>query len=92
MAEKSLHAVVSGRVQGVFFRDYTRSEAERLGVSGWVRNRSDGSVEVLISGEEHKVDQMVEWLYQGSPMSKVSSVEIDAVENPGELRGFEIRY
>lgn len=92
MAEKCLHAVVSGRVQGVFFRDYTRSEAERLGVSGWVRNRSDGAVEVLISGEEHKVDQMVEWLYQGSPMSRVSSVEVDSAESPGDLRGFEIRY
>lgn len=92
MAEKNVHAVVSGRVQGVFFRDYTRTEAERLGVSGWVRNKSDGSVEVLISGEEHKVDQMVEWLHQGPPMAKVSSVELETVDNPGSLKAFEIRY
>lgn len=92
MAEKNVHAVVSGRVQGVFFRDYTRTEAERLGVSGWVRNKSDGSVEVLISGEEHKVDQMVEWLHQGPPMAKVSSVELESVDNPGILKAFEIRY
>ncbi len=92
MAEKTVHAVVSGKVQGVFFRDSTRIEAERLGLSGWVRNKGDGSVEALISGQESKVDQMVKWLYQGSPMSKVSGVEVEVAASPGNLDGFDIRY
>jgi len=92
MAEKSVHVLVKGKVQGVCFRDYTRSEARSLGVSGWVRNTRDGSVEALISGEEDKVDQMVKWLYQGSPMSRVSSVEIEDVEKPRDLTDFRIKY
>ncbi len=92
MAEKTVKAVVSGKVQGVFFRDYTRSEAQRLGVAGWVRNKKDGSVEILASGDEYRVDQLVEWLYQGSPNARVSSVEVKTAEKPGELKGFEVRY
>ncbi|MFO7762081.1 MAG: acylphosphatase [Thermodesulfobacteriota bacterium] len=92
MAEKNVHALVSGKVQGVFFRDYTKSEAERLGVSGWVRNKRDGSVEVFISGKADKVDQMVNWLYQGSPTSRVSGVKANTVEKDPGLIGFQIRH
>ena len=74
MPLKTVHAVIEGRVQGVYFRDHTRQEAQRLGLCGWVRNLLDGSVETLIAGEKDKVDQMVAWLHRGSPMSVVSKV------------------
>ena len=82
MARKTIHAIIKGRVQGVYFRDFTRQEAQRLGLGGWVRNLRDGTVEALITGESGKVDQMAAWLHRGSPMSLVSEVKItDRAEN-----------
>ena len=92
MTQKTIHAIVEGKVQGVFFRAYTRDEAERLGLSGWVRNRPDGSVEALISGDTRNVDRMLEWLATGSPMSHVSRVIIEPGQPPAETKDFLIRY
>ncbi|KAJ6222011.1 hypothetical protein RDWZM_000556 [Blomia tropicalis] len=65
---------VSGRVQGVFFRKYTKGEADRLGLVGWVRNEQDGSVYGKIQGSADAVNQMKSWLQnKGSPMSKITS-------------------
>ncbi len=71
--------LVSGRVQGVFFRDSCRREAERLGVSGAARNLADGRVEVLASGAEAAVDRLIEWCRQGPPYASVDSVEVEEV-------------
>ncbi|MDQ4095162.1 MAG: acylphosphatase [Actinomycetota bacterium] len=71
--------LVSGRVQGVFFRDSCRREAERLGVSGAARNLADGRVEVLASGAEAAVDRLIEWCRQGPPHASVDSVEVEQV-------------
>jgi acylphosphatase len=92
MSHKTLHAIIEGRVQGVYFRDHTRKEAQRLGLYGWVRNLRDGSVEALIFGESKKVNQMVAWLHRGSPMSLVSKVK--ATERPGNevFSEFTIHY
>lgn len=92
MTQKTIHVIVEGKVQGVFFRAYTRDEAEMLGLSGWVRNRPDGSVEALISGDARNVDRMLEWLETGSPMSKVSRVIIESGQQPSETKDFLIRY
>jgi len=92
MTQKTIHAIVEGKVQGVFFRAYTRDEAERLGLSGWVRNRPDGSVEALISGDARNVDRMLEWLETGSPMSQVSRVIIKSGQQPSEVKDFFIKY
>jgi acylphosphatase len=92
MTQKTIHAIVEGKVQGVFFRAYTRDEAERLGLSGWVRNRPDGSVEALISGDTRNVDRMLEWLETGSPMSHVSRIIIESGQPPAETKDFLIRY
>lgn len=89
---KTLHIIVEGRVQGVFFRDYTRREAERLKLNGWVRNRPEGSVEVIVSGTARHVDQMVEWLQTGSPRAVVEAVEINEILPTEKLPRFEIRY
>jgi acylphosphatase len=86
------HVVVSGRVQGVFFRAETQSAAQRLGVCGWVRNRSDGTVEAVFEGPEAIVRKAVDWCWQGSPMSHVSDVRVRWEDYTGEFDDFSIAY
>jgi len=74
--------LVSGRVQGVWFRDSCRTEAQRAGVAGWVRNLRDGRVEAVFEGESDAVDEMVEWCRQGPPNAVV--VDIDVVDQAPE--------
>ena len=57
--------IISGLVQGVFFRAYAKDEAERLNLTGWVKNRWDGKVEMVIEGEKEKIDEMIKWCYKG---------------------------
>jgi acylphosphatase len=90
--DKAIHAIVEGRVQGVYFRECTRQEAERLGLTGWVRNRRDGSVEALIVGESGKVAEMVVWLHRGSPISLVGKVTVTDYAENEEFSEFTIRY
>ncbi len=92
MAHKRIHVIVQGRVQGVFFRAYTKEEADRLGLVGWVRNRHDGAVEALIEGEAAAVDRMIDWLHEGSPMANVVRVQVAEEESAGEHRDFSINY
>ncbi|MFZ5775148.1 MAG: acylphosphatase [Thermodesulfobacteriota bacterium] len=92
MAKKRVVAEVRGVVQGVYFRDYTQQEGRHLGLSGWVRNRPDGSVEAVLEGEAEKVDAMVSWLHTGSPMAKVESVQVSEEQPQGDTSTFAIRY
>jgi acylphosphatase len=78
-----VRAVVSGEVQGVWFRDSCRNEAKRLGVSGWVRNREDGRVEFVAEGPEHAVAALVSWARLGPPRADVSGVAVEYVEPTG---------
>jgi acylphosphatase len=82
--------VVSGRVQGVFFRDATRRRAEAAGVAGWVRNTAEGAVEAVFEGDPAAVDQLVEFCRRGPSRAEVASVDV-ADEVPEGLSGFEIR-
>ena len=92
MDTKRVHVIVEGRVQGVFFRAFTRDEAVRLGLSGWVRNRPNGSVEAVVEGEKSAVGKMLQWFHEGSPHSIVEKVHL-AEESPvGDLSTFEIHY
>ena len=84
------HLVVHGRVQGVFFRDWTVETARSLGVSGWVRNRSDGTVEAQLEGEDEAVQRMVAAMHGGPPRARVERIEERAVE-PDGLDRFERR-
>jgi acylphosphatase len=77
--------VVTGRVQGVFFRDSCRLEAARLGVAGWVRNRSDGAVEAVFEGPLLAVRAAVDWCRHGPPRARVDSVSV--VEEDGAVEG-----
>lgn len=70
----SVHALVSGKVQGVYFRDHTRRRAQALHLTGWVKNLPDGRVETLASGPRAAVVQFIEWLKEGSPQAQVSEV------------------
>ncbi len=91
MSEVRCRAVVSGRVQGVFFRDSCRSQAQRLGVRGWVRNRSDGTVEVVAEGRRDDVDQLLNWCRQGPSRAQVTGIVVTDEVLAAE-RGFHIVY
>ena len=82
---------VTGRVQGVGYRDALRREALRLGVRGWVRNRRDGSVEALLQGEPDQLEALVAWARRGPPLAAVARVEEAAARGDAEAAGFEIR-
>ncbi|MEX2488288.1 MAG: acylphosphatase [Pseudomonadales bacterium] len=84
------HFTVSGWVQGVFFRASCKQEADRLGITGWVRNLPDGRVEGMATAGQTDLDSFRDWLKQGPKMAKVLELEIDDVPLQ-EFDGFEIR-
>jgi acylphosphatase len=86
------HILVSGRVQGVFFRDHTRKWAGSLGLTGWVRNLGDGRVEVLAEGEREKIESLIGRLEEGPPRAMVEGVAVDWEEYTGEFPGFRIAW
>jgi acylphosphatase len=81
--------VAHGRVQGVFFRDSTRQEAERRGVAGWVRNTPEGTVEAVFEGDPDMVEALVWFMRDGPESADVSRVDVDEQE-PAGLRGFKV--
>lgn len=85
------HVIFFGRVQGVFFRDNTRRKAEELGVTGWVRNLRDGSVEALIEGPKEKVEELIEWCRTNQPYARVTEAKVSWEEYRGEFQEFFIR-
>ena len=86
---KTQHLLIHGRVQGVWFRESMRREAERLGVTGWVRNAPDGSVEAVVQGSDEAVDALIAWAHAGPPMAQVERItRTDAL---GQFSGFEKR-
>jgi len=85
----SVRVLITGRVQGVWFRGWTEQQATRLNLSGWVKNRADGSVEALFSGQPENVDQMLDLCWQGPPMAVVSNVMITP-STPPERAVFQV--
>jgi len=85
-------ARITGRVQGVCFRIETCRAVTDINVSGWVRNRADGSVEAVFEGSQNDVNTALEWCRKGPPISKVDGVEIDWEPYTGEFDSFEITY
>ena len=83
--------VIRGDVQGVFFRDSTREEAESRGVRGWVRNRSDGAVEAVFEGAAAAVDAMVEWCRSGPSRAQVEAMDVSLEPETDGFDGFEVR-
>lgn len=87
---KRIHAVVKGHVQGVFFRAFTQEHAQRLGVTGWVRNRPDGTVELIAEGEDVALARLVLALEKGPPMSHVDEVHVTYERPVGEFTDFRL--
>ncbi len=85
-----MRARVHGRVQGVWYRGSTQEEAVRLGVTGWVRNVPDGSVELEAEGEAPAVERLLRWCRSGPTMARVVSVAVDSIDPVGGI-GFDIR-
>ncbi len=88
----ALHAIVKGKVQGVWFRDSTCREASKLNLVGWVKNLVDGTVEVKAEGNKDELYQLVEWLNVGSVRSDVENVDVIWTDPTGEFTQFEMRF
>jgi acylphosphatase len=91
MRKTRVHLYISGLVQGVFFRQYTKQKAERLGVFGWVRNLPDARVEAVFEGEESAVKELVEICRKGPSKAIVENVEVAWEDFLGEFRDFSIK-
>ena len=89
LSTRRVHLYVEGRVQGVWFRESTRLEARRLGVSGWVRNLPDGRVEAVYEGPADAVERLLRWTYRGPEHAQVTGLELHE-ETPRGEEGFRI--
>jgi acylphosphatase len=89
---KRVRAVVSGRVQGVWYRAHTRDKAVELGVRGYVRNLRDGTVEIMAEGEAAQIDAFLEWAQRGPPLAEVAGVAVAELEPGDGFSGFQVRY
>ncbi|MDD9940880.1 MAG: acylphosphatase [Myxococcales bacterium] len=90
MGQKRIHLVVRGRVQDVYFRASTLREARRLGLTGWVRNRADGAVEMVAEGEEDQVKDLLAWAQTGPSTARVDKVDTRWRSYTGEYSSFRI--
>ncbi|MBV8756912.1 MAG: acylphosphatase [Deltaproteobacteria bacterium] len=88
---RRVRAIISGRVQGVGYRAATATEARRLGIFGWVTNRSDGGVEIEAEGPPDKVDALLGWCEYGPPAAQVTKVTVDDLPVTNKDREFKIR-
>jgi acylphosphatase len=86
------HVIISGKVQGVWFRANTKQKAEQLGLTGWVRNTSDGRVEAVFEGEEKLVKEMIQWCHKGPSLAKVEKVEVKNQNLTDGFDNFSVRY
>jgi len=92
MAHVRSHLIIEGRVQGVWFRDSTRREAGRLNITGWVKNRYDGNVELIAEGSRENVKELTAWCHIGPPAAHVTNVKEIIEDYTGEFNSFEIIY
>ena len=90
--KKAIQARVYGIVQGVGFRFSTVSQARRLGITGYVRNMSDGSVEVVAEGKKEELDRLVKWLEKGPPGAVVRKIDVRVIPYRGFFRSFNIEF
>jgi acylphosphatase len=90
MALKQVHMNVRGRVQGVYFRASTQREAKRLGLTGWVKNRPDGSVEICAEGEEEGLKELIAWAQKGPTSARVERVDVRWRGYGGDFHDFRI--
>ncbi len=92
MKKVRAHLLISGRVQGVFYRFSTKRMADKLGVKGWVRNLPDGRVEAVFEGDEEAVRRMISWCWVGPPGARVTDIKVEWEEYLGEYDKFRILF
>lgn len=92
MQNARAHLYITGRVQGVFYRAFTRDVAQRCGLCGWVRNLPDGSVEAVLEGLRSDIEMTIRNCHEGPPGAHVDKINVDWEGYQGNLKGFEIRY
>jgi acylphosphatase len=92
MKKARAHVIITGRVQGVFFRSSTQDEAVRLDLTGWVRNHPDGKVEALFEGEKKDIEEIIKWCHKGPPWALVKKVEVKWKPYKGEFERFSTIY
>ena len=92
MEKVRAHIIIEGRVQGVFFRAHTQDEARKRGVTGWVKNRVDGSVEAVFEGEKGDVQALITWCHTGPPHARVTQVHFTWERYTGEFPDFSVSY
>ena len=92
MVQKRIHIFVTGRVQGVFFRQSARVMAIKNNVNGWVRNLGDGRVEIVAEGQESNIDALADWCKTGPANSRVDEFELSEENSTDEFANFEVRY
>jgi acylphosphatase len=90
--KKRIHMIISGLVQGVFFRYETEKKAKELGLTGWVKNRSDGNVEIIAEGENENLLKLKEWTNGGPSYAKITKVISELKPSTGEFKDFEVKY
>lgn len=88
--KKCLHLIISGTVQGVYYRASTQNQAQSLDLKGWVRNLNNGNVEVTAYGEEENLKKLLDWCHQGPKFSKVESIQVNWMEEKSDFKGFII--
>lgn len=87
-----LHLIISGRVQGVFYRASARDEGERLGLTGWVKNLPNDSVEIMAEGSKEVLEELKKWCWKGPPLARVTDIDEEWLEATGEFKGFGISH
>jgi len=90
MNQTASHIIISGNVQGVFFRKYAKQKADELKLTGWVKNTEEGNVELFAQGDENKIAALIQWCHRGSPKSKVEHVEVKQANADRTLTHFLI--
>ena len=89
--EKKIHILISGKVQGVWYRASTQKKALSLGLYGWVRNLKDGRVEMVAQGEEAQLQALLDWCKQGPEFAKVKDIDVQWSQTLETLQGFDVR-
>ncbi len=92
MAKVRAHIIISGRVQGVFFRYTMQQVSHEVNVTGWAKNLPDGRVEAVLEGNKENVGKVIEWAREGPPQATVKNVDIKLEGYTGEFRDFSIKY
>lgn len=91
-AKRRVHVLIFGKVQGVSFRYHTYELAKKLGITGWVRNTSDGKVEAVFEGDRDKIEKILEFCKRGPSLARVEKVEVKEEKFKGEFKDFKIVY